>query len=99
MARNTRNKASRTAKLAAPYRELLKNLIREKIRTEEDKRELAKFLNRSVSFVNQLVYYGEGGMDAWLGALTFSHHMDPVKAEAFLRRIGNARRLGKPQTT
>ena len=85
MAKNTRDKASRTATLAAPIRELFRSLVRNKIQSEADKRELAKYLNRSVSFVNQLIYYGEGGMDAWIGALAFTFKIDTSKCAALIR--------------
>lgn len=88
LAKNTRDKASRTATLAAPYREILKTMVRERIKTEADKRELAAYLDRSVSFVNQLIYYGEGGMDAWIGTLTFTHGLKVSAFTALLKDNG-----------
>lgn len=94
MAKNTRDKDSRTAQLAEPFRDLLKSLIRERVKTEADKRELADYLNRSVSFVNQLIYYGEGGLDAWLGALTFAYQLDATKlATVFKNYKFNLRKI------
>jgi len=94
VAKNTRDQKTRTAQLAQPFRELLKGLIRERIKTEADKRELAKFLDRSVSFVNQLIYHGEGGLDAWIGALTFAYQLDSRKlAELFDEHTKALRRM------
>lgn len=94
MSKNTRDPNTKTAKIAAPVRTLLRSLIRNKIRTEADKRALADFLERSVSFVNQMVYNAEGSLDAWIGAFVFAYKLDAeTLAELFSDQSQAARKM------
>lgn len=97
MSKNTRDQDSKTAKIAAPFRDLLKTLLRHKLKTASDKQELADFLDRSVSFVNQMLYHGEGSLDAWIGALVFAYDLNVSTLTSFL--AGEKRAVAKKRPT
>lgn len=96
MSRHTRDQDTKTAKLAAPFRTLLKALIRERIKTQSDKQALAEFLGRSLSFVNQMTYHGEGSLDAWIGAFVFAYQLDVGTLAQFFARQGETARKISP---
>jgi hypothetical protein len=98
VSKSTRDQATKTAQLAEPFRQLLKTLLRERVRTEAEKRTLAAFLDRSVSFVNQLVYHGEGGLDAWVGAFVYAYGLDIESLVHFFRHHTQTLRRLSPQT-
>lgn len=61
---------------AQPVRELLQKLLREKLKTAKSKQELASYLGLSTSAVEAMIYHGQGGLDAWIGALMHCYQIE-----------------------
>jgi plasmid maintenance system antidote protein VapI len=59
---------SKTAEIAAPIRDFLKEAIKQKIRTKADQEALAKYLGQAPTSVTNLLK-GEGGLDTWVAAI------------------------------
>ncbi len=67
---------SKTAEIAAPIREYLRQAIKQKIRTKQDQEALAKFLGQAPTSVTNLLK-GEGGLDTWVAALSYCYNLKP----------------------
>lgn len=65
----------KTARIAAPVREFLKEVIRKRVASPEDRASLAKFLGQAPTSVSNLLK-GEGGLDTWVAALVFCYGID-----------------------
>lgn len=60
-------------KLAAPIRNLLQSLVRQKIKTAADREKLASFLGLKSTSVSNMLYKGEGGLNQWIAALVYCY--------------------------
>lgn len=89
----TQKKNVKTAEIAAPVREYLRQAIRQKIRTKSDREALAKFLGQAPTSVSNLLK-GEGGLDTWVAALVFCYELKP---EAMLSMIQNFQAIIRKQ--
>jgi hypothetical protein len=72
-----------TAERALPIRELLQSLIRDRVKTREEKEKLAAFLDQAVSSIDAMMYYGEGGLDSWISALMHCYDLKPEVIQNF----------------
>jgi plasmid maintenance system antidote protein VapI len=81
----TRKKNRKTAEIAAPVREFLRRAIKQKIRTNSERKALANFLGQAPTSVSNLLK-GEGGLDTWVAALV---HCYDLKPETMLEIIEN----------
>lgn len=73
------------AKRAAPVRDALRKIVKERLKTVEDHKKLAEFMGTSLHYVHSMLYRGEGGLDAWINALMFCFDLD---SKTFLERLG-----------
>ncbi len=82
-------KASKTQllKISAPIRELLQELLTQKIKTGEDKEKLAKFLGKSVATINKMVYSGEMGLDLWVNSLVYCYDFEPSALKHYIKNL------------
>lgn len=58
-------------KRATPVREALRDFVKERLTTADDRTKLAEYMGTSIHYVNSMLYRGEGGLDAWISALLF----------------------------
>lgn len=84
-------KNNKTAKIAAPVREYLRQAVRQKIRTNEDRNELAAYLGQAPTSVSNLLK-GEGGLDTWVAAIGYCYD---IKPEMILEMMENYHALMK----
>lgn len=81
---------------AKPIREVLRKLVHKKVKTREEREALAKVIGQSVSSVNNMIYTGEGGLDPWIGALSFCYNLDPKNVEHTLEDYERYLRKANP---
>lgn len=63
-------------KIADGLRGVFQELLKEFVKTKADREALAKVLNRSPGHIKQMVYKGEGGLDAWTKAFAYFYQLD-----------------------
>jgi hypothetical protein len=62
---------------ARPIRSALQILIRDRIKSRAEKESLAKFMGQSLSAIDAMLYYGEGGLDSWISAFIYCYGLEP----------------------
>ena len=62
--------------LSGPLRELLQKLIRKKIKSKEQRQELAAYLGIQVSSLSNMLYKGEGGLNLWIATMIYCYQID-----------------------
>jgi hypothetical protein len=65
-------KSSKTKNTGLLIRNLFQELLKEHVKTKEDRLNLAKILGVSESAVKGMIYTGNGGLDNWVNA--FAHY-------------------------
>ena len=83
-------------KVSTPIRELLQELLAQKIKTGEDRARLAKFLGKSVASVNKMVYSGEMGLDLWVNSLVYCYDFDPNALKHYIKNLPHFLHNQKP---
>ncbi len=73
------------AERAKPVRTLFQALLKDHIKTQDEKQALAEFLGQSIPAVESMLYQGSGGLDSWISAFIFCYQLDVAKIEAFLQ--------------
>jgi len=73
------------AKRAEPVRDALRDFVKAKLKTLDERKQLAKYMGTSIHYINSMLYRGEGGLDAWISAISFCLNLDPKELATFLR--------------
>lgn len=81
MARDTEKTSAKKAEIV---RSLLQTLLRAKVKTKAAKQSLATAVGVSTSAIDQMLYYGEGGLDVWTNALMHVYDVDVDMLTSFL---------------
>ena len=69
---------------AEAFRGLCQRLIKQRIQSASDKRELADALGCSIATVNALIYQGKGSFETYVAALFWAFNVDTSIVESFL---------------
>jgi hypothetical protein len=68
-------KSDKTAEIAAPIREFLRQMLRRQVKSLEERRRLAEFLGHSPTSVGNLLR-GEGSLDTWIAVICYYYKID-----------------------
>jgi hypothetical protein len=77
-------KSDKTAEIAAPVREFLRQMLKRQVKSLDDRRRLAEFLGHSPTSVGNLLK-GEGSLDTWIAVVCFYYNLDAVKLLDFIQ--------------
>lgn len=83
-------------KKSKAYRQVLQELLRARLKSETDKKELAKFLGKSVVTVNKMIYEGAMGLDVWVVALEWAYKLDAESMRQYIVGMPELLRSAEP---
>lgn len=78
--------------IADSLREVFQNLLRDFVKTKENREQLAKVLGKTPGHIKQMVYTGVGGMDSWAKAFAYYYKFDA----STLKNLRNELKKKKP---
>ena len=71
-------------------------MLKRQVGTKKEKVELAEFLGLTTSAVDGMLYYGKGGLDAWISAFIFCYDLDLETIQTFFTNYESVTRKMKP---
>ncbi len=90
------NRKRKTPSQIFEIRTLLQELAKAHIRTGEEKALAAKHTSLSKSYIDQMIYQGKGGLDAWVELLLYIYGLKPHQLEPLVAEAVKTLRKGKP---
>lgn len=75
---------------------LLQELAKGHIKTAEDKAKASKQTSLSKSYIDQMIYQGKGGLDAWLELLLYIYDLKPDQLEPLIIEVVKSLKKSRP---